>query len=624
MIKPRDYQEAADQFLWNYLHTNHGKNPLVVLATGMGKSLNMAMAKWRLLASYPKVRILNATHVKELVEGNYRALMSLWPSAPAGVYSAGLGRKDVGRQITFCGVQSAVRNPQVFGHIDFVFVDEAHRISPKDEATYGQLFKDLKRVNPNLVVIGFTATDWRMGSGLLTDGDMFDDVVFNLGGGESFLWAIEQGYLIRPVPKDPGFAVDETELHLRGGEYIDSEASQAMRDQNILERAVDMMIAVGTEQNRKAWLTFNQSIDDAEMVADMFRYKGHDVQAVHSKRDDRDEVLRDFKRGLLRGVTNKDVLTTGFDHPPIDLIGILRLMRSAGLWVQMLGRGTRPSWVGHQGHNGGPPLYDISTQEGRLASILASHKQSTTVLDFAGNTRRLGTINYPNVPGKRKKGAGGGDAPVRTCPEPCNAMHHVSVKVCPECGHEFPPPTSFSESASDAPLVESRAAPVLDLMAPPVPRVEEIHGVHRMVCSHNEGKNGKPDTLRVDYFCGMRRFSAWVCLAHADKSFPRSKAEQWWAQHGGPDPAPTDIADATEMVDQLTKPKFIKVYIPPKGYPDIIGYDFRGTKFGLPPEGGGPPLSDPGPDPLARPVDTAEDARRSQMIREMYEDDIPF
>ena len=442
---------------------------------------------------------------------------------------------------------------------------------------------------------------------------------------------MEQGYLIRPVPKNPGFELDSDNIGLQGGDFKNNEASDAMHEQDILERAVDTTIALGVEQGRLNWLTFCQSIDDAEIVADMFTYKGYPHEAVHSRRDDREEVLARWQAGDLVGVTNKDILTTGINNPRIDLITMLRLTRSPGLWVQMVGRGTRPSWVGHVGHNGGPPLYDINTLQGRLDSILASHKQTCLVLDFVGNTKRLGPINYPNLP--KRRGAGSGGSMTRECPK-CQTYNHISLKACEECGFEFPPPERVTPNASEADLVSSK---VLDLMNPPevAEKQIEIFSVHRMVCAHHVGRNGKPDTMRVDYFCGMNRFSKWICLAHDEGSFPRRKASEWWFQHGGAgfgpaNEAPSDINEAVEVASELNKPKFIKVWVNTK-YPEIQGLDFQGTRFELPPEAGGPPLQEPEPDPMERERQRQEEqqAKALEHVAQAtsggyYDDDIPF
>lgn len=614
---PRDYQEAADEALWRQVHAHPDENPLVILPTGTGKSLNMAMFIWRMLHSYPHVRVLSVTHVKELVEGNHDALVELWPSAPVGLYSAGLKRRDTRAQVTFAGIGSVAKRAATFGHIDFVIVDEAHRISDSDSTLYAKFFAKLREKNPHLIVIGFTATDYRMKTGRLTEGALFDSVAFDLSDGEAFVWLLDNYYLARLVPKKPEFQLDESKIAIRMGDYDQRGASEAMHEQDLIERAVDLTIAAGVEDNRQSWLTFAQSIEDAELIADMFQYKGHDVRAVHSKRDDRDEVLAAFKAGKIRGAVNKDVLTTGFDHPGIDLISVLRLTRSPGLWVQMLGRGTRPLWV---------PGYDLTTLEGRRQSMLASAKQDCLVLDFCGNTARLGPINYPNVPGRRKKGSKSGDM-ARACPE-CDTYNHISVKVCECCGYEFPPPERVQDKASEAELV--RDGPVIDLKQQPPPKEYGVHGVHRMICMHNQGKGGKLDTMRVDYFSGARRFSTWLGFEHPDKSFPRRKAEEWWKAHGGQGRAPTDISTVVEAAAGLTKPKFLKVWVNTK-YPEIVGYDFQGTRFELPPELGGPPLADPGPDPLAevheRAAKQAAEMKTTvdNILKERsYGDDIPF
>lgn len=616
MKRPRDYQSWAHSATWNYLHNpeNYGKNPLVVMATGLGKSLNMAMLQWHLLTAYPHVRIMSLAHVKELVQGNYRELLGLWPSAPAGVYASGLNARDTRAQVTFAMINSVAKRAATFGHIDFVFVDEAHRLSDNDATLYGRLLADLRKKNPNLIMIGYTATDYRMKGGLLTDMGLFDDVVYDIGGGESFIWAVQQGYLILPVPTDPGFQLDDSGIAMQGGDYKNSDASNAMHEQDIIERAVDYAIEIARTEGRKHSLTFAQSIEDAELIAEMFTYKGFETHAVHSKRNDRDEILEFHKKGGCWGITNKDILTTGYNDPALDLLVNLRLTRSPGLWVQMVGRMTRPIWL---------PGYDITTVEGRLASIAASGKTNARVLDFTGNTERLGPINYPHVPGKRKKG--GGDAPVRKC-GPTNTYdhyegdhnfphcepttyHHTSVKVCPHCGYQWPKGSNLRVEASKAELVSATNPLGLD-----VPKAEpkqyEVFSVHQMTLTHHHGRKtkdeagnvltSKPDSVKVSYRCGTHTFNTWVCLEHGPGSFPRRKAEEWWEQHGGAMPAPTSVADTMEMHEELDKPLFIKVWINTK-YPEIVAYDFQGTRFEEPDLTNlmaPPKLYEPEPDPL--------------------------
>ena len=76
MKQPRDYQNQAHWATWQYLHGTTaagaitiGKNPLIVEATGLGKSLNIAMLIWQLLTVYPHMRMMQLCHVKACCPG---------------------------------------------------------------------------------------------------------------------------------------------------------------------------------------------------------------------------------------------------------------------------------------------------------------------------------------------------------------------------------------------------------------------------------------------------------------------------------------------------------------------------------------------------------------------------
>jgi Helicase conserved C-terminal domain len=164
--------------------------------------------------------------------------------------------------------------------------------------------------------------------------------------------------------------------------------------------------------------------DHARHVRDAIREHGISAETVTGDTPvpERDGILAAFKAGRLRCVTNANVLTTGFDAPGTDLIALLRPTKSVGLYVQMVGRGTR----------------------------LAEGKDDCLVLDFAGNTARHGPID--TVDGRKKeKTEAGGDAPIKVCPE-CQTINHASARRCIECDHEFPPPVVkvAPRAASDA------------------------------------------------------------------------------------------------------------------------------------------------------------------------------
>jgi len=93
-MKPRDYQEYAVTSIIEYFSKGNAGDPVVAMPTGTGKSLVIAEFVKRVCTTWPGQRIIMLTHVKELIEQNYDKIMTIWPTAPAGIYSAGVGRKE--------------------------------------------------------------------------------------------------------------------------------------------------------------------------------------------------------------------------------------------------------------------------------------------------------------------------------------------------------------------------------------------------------------------------------------------------------------------------------------------------------------------------------------------------
>ena len=89
------------------------------------------------LKAWPDQRILIVTHVRELIAQNHAEMIGLWPDAPAGIYSAGLGKREARARILFAGIQSIHRRAPEIGHTDLVLIDEAHLIPGNSSTMYG-------------------------------------------------------------------------------------------------------------------------------------------------------------------------------------------------------------------------------------------------------------------------------------------------------------------------------------------------------------------------------------------------------------------------------------------------------------------------------------------------------
>ena len=348
-------------------------------------------------------------------------------------------------------------------------------------------------------------------------------------------------------------AYDVSGVKFHGGEFTQQELQEAVDKSELTYKACQEMVLCG--HDREHWLVFASGVEHAEHVGEMLDSLNVPTCVIHSKISDeqRLERINGFKSGKYRAAVNNNVLTTGFDYPGIDMIGMLRPTKSTALWVQMLGRGTRPVY------HADCPAELLETAEGRLEAIKWGPKQNCLVLDFAGNTRYLGPINDPVIP--RPKGKGGGVAPVKIC-EACGVYNHASVRYCIGCGAEFPKHLKIRDTAYTDELMAG------------IPKVE-MFSVDRVTYARHLGTSNKT-SMRVSYYCGLRMFQEFVCFEH--DGFAKHKAHEWWRDRSYEE-APETVAGAMLQVNELRTPKQIRVWLKPK-HPEIMSYDFYNSEFG--------------------------------------------
>jgi DNA repair protein RadD len=536
MIELRPYQREAVDAIFDYW-SRGGGNPLVDLATGLGKSLVIASLTREVLQRWPDMRVLNLVHVRELVEQDFKAMMHLWPQAPVGINSAGLGRRDRRSQILFASIQSVYRDPSI-GDFDLVLIDESHLVPQSGEGMYRKLIERLRGNTPDLRVAGLTATPFRLDSGRLDNGDerLFDEIVYSY----DIAAGIADGWLSPLISKASATEIDVSNVVRRGGEFVAGSLEAAADRENLTAAASAEIARYGAE--RRSWLIFCSGVDHAYHVRDALRGLGIHTETVtgDTPAGERARLIRDFRDGRIRCLTNAQVLTTGFDAPGVDLIVFLRPTLSTGLYLQMVGRGVR----------------------------VAPDKADCLVLDFAGNVRRHGPVDAIVMPDRMKREVDP-DAyktaidtvRAKTCPQ-CESLVGVATVTCKYCGYEWPVELKHEAEADDLPILSTERKNMPELM--PVVSWQP----------RRWPKEGAPDTLRVTYFAGLASYHEWLCFEH--KGFMRDKAERWWRRHGGGAP-PATVAEAINRFDVLTMPSHISVRKNPKGkWWDVVARRFAG------------------------------------------------
>lgn len=546
----RDFQIEGHLALYNYFEEANG-NPLLCYPTGTGKSFLNAGIAFDILMKWPNQRILMLTHVKKLIEQNLEKLLMLWPNAPVGIYSAGLNQKDTIQPLIFGAVASVVNNIAAFGHRDLIIIDEAHLVSPDENTMYQIIIKCLTEINPFLKVIGLTATPYRAGQGLLTETGLFTDICFDLTGIGPFNRFIEEGYLAPLIPKRTNIEIDTSDIKINRGDFAQNQLNDAT--EKVLYEALKETVERAYDRN--CWLVFCSGIKPSEHAAEILQSFGVSALAIHSKLTDSecDKRFEAFQRGEVKAIVGNNKFTTGFDFAPIDFICMLRSTMSTNLWVQMLGRGTRP--------------YDCNNTAKYIQGF-DYVKQNCLVLDFGGNSKRLGPVNDPQLP--RKKGDKEGEMPIKICDnnntkdnKGCGIYNHPSARFCggkpylsnEGCGAEFVFKTKLVKTAGTDELIRGIN----------FEHTIETFNVDKVIY-HRHNKIGSEPSIKVSYWSGLKRFTEYVCPQHKGYAFTRFK--QWWFQRTNFE-LPKSTDEALVMISQLRTPKQIVVRTDTQ-YPEIL------------------------------------------------------
>lgn len=384
----RPYQQEAVRRVIEHFRGSD-EPAVVVLPTGSGKSLVIAE-----LARLARGRVLVLAHVRELVEQNHAKYQAYGLSAD--IFSAGLGRKESGRQVVFGSVQSVVRGLERFDDGDFTLlvIDECHRVSPAEDASYRRVIERLRRANPRLKVLGLTATPYRLGQGFIYhrhhhgmvrgEADVFfRECVFE----QPLRLMVKQGYLAEPVRVDA--AVERYDFSAlapsTSGLFREEELNRVAAG----NRATPGIIAEVIERarDRQGVMLFAASVAHAEEILGYLPAGAAALITGETPSAERERIIAAFKACEIKYLVNVAVLTTGFDAPHVDLIAILRPTESVSLYQQIVGRGLR----------------------------LSPGKRDCLILDYAGNPWDL----Y---------------APEVGSPRPDSDSEPVQVE-CPACGH---------------------------------------------------------------------------------------------------------------------------------------------------------------------------------------------
>lgn len=379
----RPYQlealEATRRQLKQYASTT------VILPTGLGKTVYAA----KLIAEWEQGNCLFLAHTQELIAqaaDKLGAELGYRPGVEMNIQAVEVntlwqgGLTVVGSVQTMYGDRRLAKySRHPFG---LIVVDECHHATA---ATYKKVIGYFQAINPNVKVVGITATPNRADGTAL--GLMFESVAYQMSIND----AVEQGWLVKPEQEYVVVeSLDFDGIKTKKNEFGEADFNAAQLDAVLTQEDMLHKMAVPTldKVGDRPALVFTASVRHAhELAAVLNRYRNGCAAAVDgtTPKEMRKEIISDFSEGKTQFLCNCAVLTEGFDAPACAAIVMGRPTKSLSLYTQMLGRGLRPL----PGTVDGIPEAD----ERRLA-IRMSNKPVCFVLDFVGNSKHKLASSY--------------------------------------------------------------------------------------------------------------------------------------------------------------------------------------------------------------------------------------
>lgn len=502
-----------------------------------GKSLVMAEAIRRWKEAYPPFRAIVLAHRKELVDQNSKEFLGLLEPVErqsVGIYSSGLGYRDMDKPITFAAIDSVYNKAGHFKPFDAIIVDEAHRIPVRGEGKYRTFLDGCQHFNPNLRVIGFTATPYRLGSGMVCHKDyILNEIAYEANVGD----LIRDGYLCNLRSKVSAEVPDLSEVKKQNGDYQQKALGITMRANGLVERAVSDALLHLNAENRTSCVWFCVDVEHCQQVLNALRFAGETAYAVtgNTSNTERDQAVEAFRNRQFRHILNVNVFTEGFNVKQVDAVVLLRPTLSKGLYVQMVGRGLR----------------------------LHPDKSDCLILDYAHCIETHGPIDARDED----------KVAVEVCGN-CREVFARGLRVCPRCGWEIPKRVieEREKVERERRMHEAHAAQLAILGTIPTEYPVSDVTVSRHV------KNGTA-SLCVAYRCGIQLFREWVCLDH--EGYAREKAEMWWKARFGDDARIPSVDEALEdmFLGYEIKKRTESITVKKVGrYNEIIRYKLKGEE----------------------------------------------
>lgn len=297
---------------------------MLQLPTGGGKTISFVDIARDIVTKGKRVMIL--VHRKELIDQTIHKLMKY--GLEYSVIQSDYIYKHY-CMVQVASVQTLVRRLDNVLPPDVIICDEAHHCTAE---TYRKIIANY----PEAKLLGVTATPIR------TNGEGFQEIFDIMVCGPTVKELIELGFLVKPKIYANPLRFDLSKVKLTAGDYNEKALYNAFEEQftygNLIktwnEKAKDLKTII-----------FAINIEHSKHIVNTYLEAG--IKAEHvdggTQRNERTGILRRLAEGSTKVVSNVGIITEGFDCPSVEAIQLVRPTKSLSLYLQMIGRGLRPS-----------------------------------------------------------------------------------------------------------------------------------------------------------------------------------------------------------------------------------------------------------------------------------------
>jgi DNA repair protein RadD len=345
-----DQQIEIDKMI-SFVESKTSKKALFVFPTSYGKSILIA----NVAAAFPDKWFINIVPKKELLEQNYEKYISY--GYKASICSASLGKKELGK-VTFATIRTIEKFVDFYKDKEVVILcDEAHNHSLKESVLHN-FFTSIKKCK----LLGVTATPLLLNKGWLKMMNRTNDCFYS--SIESIVQIHEVTSKNRWTPLD--YKVVDTdksmlELNTTGRDYTDKSLELYYEKNDIISKSVAAVEKLFND-GHKSCIVYFASVKEATELAN--RLDGFEVLHGKTNKSERTRIIRDFKKGLIKGISNVGVLIEGFDYPALSSAVMSRPTNSLIIWYQIVGRLVRK----------------------------LDGKESATIIDLSGSYEKFGRV----------------------------------------------------------------------------------------------------------------------------------------------------------------------------------------------------------------------------------------